>query len=68
MTARNGSVRTSSIAAKTIRSTTAVDQGSGFSTSVVGNSISVDDERSKLETIARTAAAVWGGVAAPTPR
>src|SRR5207302_1521038 len=27
-----------------------------------------DDERSKLETIARTAAAVWGGVAAPTPR
>jgi 5-methyltetrahydropteroyltriglutamate--homocysteine methyltransferase len=40
----------------------------GFSTSIVGNSISVEDERSKLETIARTAAAVWGGVAAPTPR
>ena len=37
MTARNGSVRTSSIAAKTIRSTTAVDQGNGFSTSVAAS-------------------------------
>jgi 5-methyltetrahydropteroyltriglutamate--homocysteine methyltransferase len=40
----------------------------GFSTSVVGNSITVDDERTKLETIARTAAAVWGGVKAPARR
>ena len=36
----------------------------GFSTSVVGNNITVDDERAKLETIARTAATVWGGVRA----
>jgi 5-methyltetrahydropteroyltriglutamate--homocysteine methyltransferase len=36
----------------------------GFSTSIVGNDITIDDERSKLETIARTAAAVWGGVKA----
>jgi 5-methyltetrahydropteroyltriglutamate--homocysteine methyltransferase len=40
----------------------------GFSTSVVGNSISVDDERTKLETIARTAAEVWGGVKAAAAR
>ncbi len=40
----------------------------GFSTSIVGNSITVDDERSKLETIARTAAAVWGGVKATARR
>jgi 5-methyltetrahydropteroyltriglutamate--homocysteine methyltransferase len=32
----------------------------GFSTSVVGNSLSLDDERAKLATIARTAAEVWG--------
>jgi 5-methyltetrahydropteroyltriglutamate--homocysteine methyltransferase len=32
----------------------------GFSTSIVGNRISVEDERRKLETIARTAARVWG--------
>ena len=31
----------------------------GFATSVVGNSISLDDERAKLRTIAETAAAVW---------
>jgi 5-methyltetrahydropteroyltriglutamate--homocysteine methyltransferase len=31
----------------------------GFSTSVVGNSLSLDDERAKLATIARTAAEVW---------
>ena len=37
----------------------------GFSTSIVGNDITIDDERSKLETIARTAAVVWGGVKAP---
>jgi methionine synthase II (cobalamin-independent) len=34
----------------------------GFSTSIVGNNITVADERYKLETIARTAATVWGGV------
>src|SRR5919106_1621082 len=32
----------------------------GFSTSVVGNAISVDDERRKLEVIVRTAETVWG--------
>lgn len=32
----------------------------GFATSVRGNAISLEDERAKLETIARTAAAVWG--------
>jgi 5-methyltetrahydropteroyltriglutamate--homocysteine methyltransferase len=31
----------------------------GFSTSVVGNSLSVEDERAKLATIAETAAEVW---------
>ncbi|HLJ68433.1 MAG TPA: cobalamin-independent methionine synthase II family protein [Chloroflexota bacterium] len=31
----------------------------GFATSVRGNAISVEDERAKLTTIARTAAAVW---------
>jgi len=40
----------------------------GFSTSIVGNNITVDDERDKLETIARTAAAVWGGVEASAGR
>jgi 5-methyltetrahydropteroyltriglutamate--homocysteine methyltransferase len=34
----------------------------GFSTSVVGNAISVADERRKLQTIARTAERVWGAV------
>jgi 5-methyltetrahydropteroyltriglutamate--homocysteine methyltransferase len=38
----------------------AVGTQCGFSTSVVGNRISVDDERRKLETIAATAARVWG--------
>ena len=38
----------------------AVGTQCGFSTSVVGNRISVDDERRKLETIARTAKRVWG--------
>jgi 5-methyltetrahydropteroyltriglutamate--homocysteine methyltransferase len=33
----------------------------GFSTSIAGNDITVDDERAKLETIARTARSVWGG-------
>jgi len=32
----------------------------GFATSVVGNAISEDDERTKLRTIAETARAVWG--------
>lgn len=32
----------------------------GFATSVVGNALSVEDERAKLETIAETAAEVWG--------
>jgi 5-methyltetrahydropteroyltriglutamate--homocysteine methyltransferase len=32
----------------------------GFSTSVVGNSLSLEDERAKLRTIAETAAEVWG--------
>jgi len=32
----------------------------GFATSVVGNAISVDDERRKLELIATTARRVWG--------
>ncbi len=31
----------------------------GFSTSILGNAISVDDQRAKLESIAKTAAAVW---------
>jgi methionine synthase II (cobalamin-independent) len=38
----------------------AVGTQCGFSTSVVGNRISVDDERRKLETISRTAERVWG--------
>jgi 5-methyltetrahydropteroyltriglutamate--homocysteine methyltransferase len=32
----------------------------GFATSVVGNSLSLDDERAKLATVAETAAEVWG--------
>jgi 5-methyltetrahydropteroyltriglutamate--homocysteine methyltransferase len=32
----------------------------GFSTSIVGNAISVDDERRKLGVLAETADAVWG--------
>ncbi len=31
----------------------------GFSTSILGNAISVDDQRAKLESIAKTAATVW---------
>jgi 5-methyltetrahydropteroyltriglutamate--homocysteine methyltransferase len=37
----------------------AVGTQCGFSTSVVGNRITVEDERRKLEVIARTAARVW---------
>jgi 5-methyltetrahydropteroyltriglutamate--homocysteine methyltransferase len=32
----------------------------GFATSILGNALSVEDERAKLATIAETAAAVWG--------
>src|SRR4051794_6815374 len=32
----------------------------GFATSVIGNALSVDDERRKLEVIARTARRIWG--------
>jgi 5-methyltetrahydropteroyltriglutamate--homocysteine methyltransferase len=32
----------------------------GFATSILGNALSVEDERAKLETIAQTAARVWG--------
>src|SRR4051794_34206825 len=32
----------------------------GFATSVLGNALTVDDERRKLETIARTAVRIWG--------
>jgi methionine synthase II (cobalamin-independent) len=31
----------------------------GFATSVVGNAVTVDDERAKLRAIAETAARVW---------
>ena len=32
----------------------------GFATSVIGNALTVDDQRRKLETIARTAYRIWG--------
>jgi 5-methyltetrahydropteroyltriglutamate--homocysteine methyltransferase len=32
----------------------------GFATSILGNDLTIDDERAKLATIAETAAAVWG--------
>jgi 5-methyltetrahydropteroyltriglutamate--homocysteine methyltransferase len=32
----------------------------GFATSILGNALSVEDQRAKLTTIAETAAAVWG--------
>ncbi|HEX2111951.1 MAG TPA: cobalamin-independent methionine synthase II family protein [Gaiellaceae bacterium] len=38
----------------------AVSPQCGFATSVVGNAISFEDQRRKLETVARTARAVWG--------
>jgi 5-methyltetrahydropteroyltriglutamate--homocysteine methyltransferase len=38
----------------------AVGTQCGFSTSIVGNAITVDDERRKLEVIVRTAKRVWG--------
>jgi methionine synthase II (cobalamin-independent) len=33
----------------------------GFATSVLGNALTVDDERRKLQTIAATARRIWGG-------
>jgi 5-methyltetrahydropteroyltriglutamate--homocysteine methyltransferase len=38
----------------------AVSPQCGFATSVLGNALSVDDQRRKLETVARTARTVWG--------
>jgi methionine synthase II (cobalamin-independent) len=38
----------------------AISPQCGFATSVMGNALSPDDQRTKLETLARTAAAVWG--------
>jgi 5-methyltetrahydropteroyltriglutamate--homocysteine methyltransferase len=38
----------------------AISPQCGFATSVVGNALTGDDERAKLETIARAAAAIWG--------
>ena len=38
----------------------AVSPQCGFATSVLGNSLSHDDQRAKLETLARTAERVWG--------
>ena len=38
----------------------AISPQCGFATSVVGNAVTQDDERAKLETIARAAAAIWG--------
>jgi 5-methyltetrahydropteroyltriglutamate--homocysteine methyltransferase len=32
----------------------------GFATSILGNALTVDDERAKLRTVAETARAVWG--------
>jgi 5-methyltetrahydropteroyltriglutamate--homocysteine methyltransferase len=40
----------------------------GFSTSIIGNALGVEDERRKLETIVRTAARVWGGALRPPSR
>ncbi|MDX6551789.1 MAG: 5-methyltetrahydropteroyltriglutamate--homocysteine methyltransferase, partial [Gaiellales bacterium] len=38
----------------------AISPQCGFATSVIGNAITVEDERSKLATIARAAARIWG--------
>jgi len=38
----------------------AISPQCGFATSVLGNALSPDDQRAKLETLARTAEAVWG--------
>jgi 5-methyltetrahydropteroyltriglutamate--homocysteine methyltransferase len=39
----------------------AISPQCGFATSVIGNAISVDDERRKLKVLADTASAIWGG-------
>jgi 5-methyltetrahydropteroyltriglutamate--homocysteine methyltransferase len=38
----------------------AISPQCGFATSVIGNAITVDDERAKLRTIAEAAAGIWG--------
>ncbi|HEY3765737.1 MAG TPA: cobalamin-independent methionine synthase II family protein [Gaiellales bacterium] len=38
----------------------AISPQCGFATSVVGNALTLDDQRRKLETLARTARSVWG--------
>jgi methionine synthase II (cobalamin-independent) len=38
----------------------AISPQCGFATSVIGNAITMEDERSKLATIARAAARIWG--------
>jgi 5-methyltetrahydropteroyltriglutamate--homocysteine methyltransferase len=38
----------------------AVSPQCGFATSVLGNALSRDDQRAKLETLARAAERVWG--------
>jgi 5-methyltetrahydropteroyltriglutamate--homocysteine methyltransferase len=38
----------------------AISPQCGFATSVIGNAITIEDERSKLATIARAAARIWG--------
>jgi methionine synthase II (cobalamin-independent) len=38
----------------------AISPQCGFATSIVGNAVTIDDQRAKLETLARTAARVWG--------
>ena len=38
----------------------AISPQCGFATSVVGNALTQDDERAKLETIARASAVIWG--------
>ncbi len=38
----------------------AISPQCGFATSILGNSLSHDDQRAKLETLARTAERVWG--------
>lgn len=38
----------------------AVGTQCGFSTSIVGNAVTIDDERRKLTTLVRTAEALWG--------
>jgi 5-methyltetrahydropteroyltriglutamate--homocysteine methyltransferase len=39
----------------------AISPQCGFATSVIGNAISIDDERRKLTVLADTARAIWKG-------